>query len=145
MQVSTEINGLYTHCSKCLKRFVFWPCFNTVLNARTHMLQYCRENGCSLTHTHTHTHIHTRRCSGIQYCFMASCQTPHISSDNFSSKIFHILRNGQGLQWSRTLGHSYIAALCRSLYQIKFHEAKCDGKDEADLIFCKYCRESNKH
>jgi hypothetical protein len=61
---------------------------------------------------------------------MASCQTPQISSDIFTSKIFHILWNDQEL-----LGHSYVAALCRNLYQIKIHGAMRDDKDEADIIF----------
>jgi hypothetical protein len=41
------------------------------------------------------------------------------------------------------LGHSYLAALCRSLYQIKIHKAMCDDKCEADIIFYKYFRENN--
>jgi hypothetical protein len=44
------------------------------------------------------------------------------------------------------LGHSYVAALCRSLYQIKIHEAMCDDKVGADIIFVSTVdRIVNKH
>jgi hypothetical protein len=98
LHISTEINGLYTHCSKCSNWCGSWPRLNTVLNARTHTLQYCWENGCS----HTHTHIDIV----LEYSSVLSPVAKHdrYGVTTFPLQFSVICQNDWGLKWARTFG-----------------------------------------